>query len=229
MSTMGLRRVGCAVAAVLLLASCSSASPDGLVVPAAATATDDPATSATPRPTVTWDLSPPSASDSPTTSTSTSTATSTSAPPTQSSPAKAPPRTPTATARPNAFGQVSFYSARDNNPSGSRRIAFTNVLHKQAGGTGTFEDPLTMAAGNGQMLLGTKVYVPFLQRYFILEDLCPDCANGHIQLWTGEETDSGITACERSLTRFSSYQVNPPNGLPVIAGDLYQNGRCFKP
>jgi hypothetical protein len=223
---MGLRRVGCAVAAVLLLASCSNESPDGLQVPAAATASDT-TTSTTPRPTVTWDLSPPSSSDSPTTSTSTST--STSAPPSQSSPAKAPPRGPTATFRPNAFGQISFYSARDNSPPGSRQIAFTNVLHKQAGGTGTFEDPLTMAAGNGQMLLGTKVYVPFLQRYFILEDQCPDCANGHIQLWTGEETDSGITACERSLTRNSSYQVGPPAGLPVVAGDLYQNGSCFRP
>ncbi|MFD1048167.1 hypothetical protein ACFQ1S_22815, partial [Kibdelosporangium lantanae] len=191
---------------------------------------DDSATSTTPRPTVSWDLSPPSSSDTPPPSTSTSTSTSTTPPPPPTTPEKAaPPRTPTVTAKPNAFGQLSFYSARDNNPPGSRQIAFTNVLHRQAGGTGTFEDPITMAAGNGQMFLGTKVYVPFLQRYFILEDQCPDCANGHIQLWTGEETDSGITACERSLTRSGSYQVNPPNGLPVIPGDLYQNGRCFKP
>jgi hypothetical protein len=210
------------------LTSCSSESPDGLRVPAAATA-EDTTTSATPRPTVTWDLSPPSSSDTPPPSTSTSTSASTPAPPAQSTPAKAPPRGPTVTATPNAFGQISFYSARDNNPSGSRQIAFTNVLHKQAGGTGTFEDPLTMAAGRGQMLLGTKVYVPFLQRYFILEDQCPDCANGHIQLWTGEETDNGIIACERALARSASYQVNPPAGLPVVAGDLYQSGRCYRP
>jgi hypothetical protein len=228
---MGLRRVGCAVAAGLLLTSCASDPTSGLTVPAAATADDTTPSSTTPRPTETWDLSAPSSSDAPPPATSSSTSTPPSTPPTPStpsSPAKAPPR-PTVTPAPNAFGQVSFYSAKDNSPSGSRRIAFTNVLHRQAGGTGTFEDPLTMAAGNGQMFPGTKVYVPFVQRYFILEDICSDCANGHIRLWTGEDTDAGITACERSLARNTSYQVNPPAGLAVVPGDLYENGRCFRP
>ncbi|TCO49706.1 hypothetical protein EV192_11476 [Actinocrispum wychmicini] len=129
----------------------------------------------------------------------------------------------------NALGAIGYYSARDNSPAGTRAIAFPNSRHREAGGTGTFDDPLTLAAGKGQMAVGTKVYVPDVQRYFVMEDLCSFCANGDILLWAGAATDSGVSACERSLTRNSlrRYEVDPPAGLPVAAGDLYQNGRCF--
>jgi hypothetical protein len=195
-----------------------------LTVPAAATSSDTADASSTPE----------TSSSSPTSS-STTTSTSSAAPPpsptTTSKKAPAQPAVPPVKFVANALGEITFFSARDNDPPGSRAIAFTNVLHKQAGGTGTFEDPLTLAAGNGQMLPGTKVYVPDVKRYFVLEDICSSCANGHIGLWAGAATDNGVLACEDSLTHdgFRPYEVNPPPGLTVIPGDLYQNGRCFKP
>jgi 3D (Asp-Asp-Asp) domain-containing protein len=196
-----------------------------LTVPAAATSSD------------TTDASSTRETSSSTPTSSSTTSTTTAAPPpsptTTSKKAPAapqPPAGPTAKFVANAFGPITFFSARDNDPPGSRAIAFTNVLHKRAGGTGTFEDPLTLAAGNGQMLPGTKVYVPDVKRYFILEDICSSCANGHIDLWAGPATDNGVLACEDSLTHDGSrpYEVNPPPGLTVIPGDLYQNGRCFQ-
>jgi 3D (Asp-Asp-Asp) domain-containing protein len=144
-------------------------------------------------------------------------------------PAARPPAAPPQQSSPNASGQITFYGAADNDPPGSREIAYPNVLHGQAGGTGTFDDPTTFAAQQGQFQPGTKIYVPDVKRYFILEDSCADCRGSHIDLWAGAATDRGIIRCEDSLTRNGSrpYQLNPPTGLPVSPGDLYSNGHCF--
>jgi 3D (Asp-Asp-Asp) domain-containing protein len=132
-------------------------------------------------------------------------------------------------ASPNASGPITFYAAADNDPAGSREIAFPG-LHREAGGTGTFADPLTFAAAKGVFKPGTKVYVPDVQRYFVLEDSCATCSGPHIDLWTGPAVDSGVIRCEESLTKSGSrpYQVNPPAGLPVVAGDLYRGGKCYQ-
>jgi 3D (Asp-Asp-Asp) domain-containing protein len=135
---------------------------------------------------------------------------------------------PTAVA--NASGPITFYAARDNDPPGSRVIAYP-TLHREAGGTGTFADPLTFAAAAGSFKPGTKIYVPDVQRYFILEDSCAGCSGSQVDLWAGPATDVGVIACEQSLTRAGSraYQVNPPVGLRALTGDLYRDGRCFAP
>ncbi|WP_273935009.1 hypothetical protein [Kutzneria chonburiensis] len=144
------------------------------------------------------------------------------------SPPAAPPTSQQSS--PNASGQITFYGAADNDPPGSRDIAYPGVLHGQAGGTGTFEDPITFAAQDGRFAPGTKIYVPDVRRYFILEDSCASCSGSHIDLWTGSANDRGIVRCEDSLTRNGSrpYQLNPPAGLAVSPGDLYQNGHCFR-
>jgi 3D (Asp-Asp-Asp) domain-containing protein len=129
----------------------------------------------------------------------------------------------------NASGPITFYAAADNDPAGSREIAFPG-LHREAGGTGTFADPLTFAAAKGVFEPGTKVYVPDVQRYFVLEDSCASCSGSHIDLWTGPAVDDGVIRCEESLTRDGTrpYQVNPPAGLPVTPGDLYRGGKCYQ-
>jgi 3D (Asp-Asp-Asp) domain-containing protein len=184
-------------------------------------------------------LAPPSLTPSTTAPTSTSaspTPAPTSSVPTTPPPASttAPKKTtkppaPKAEASPNASGPITFYAAADNDPAGSREIAFPG-LHREAGGTGTFADPLTFAAAKGVFKPGTKVYVPDVQRYFILEDSCATCAGSHIDLWTGPAVDSGVIRCEEALTRSGArpYQVNPPAGLPVVAGDLYLGGKCYQ-
>jgi hypothetical protein len=144
------------------------------------------------------------------------------APPAQSSPP---------TAAPNTFGRINFYGARTNDPRGSRDIAFPKVMHGKAGGTGTFEDPLTFAAREGAFKLGTKIYVPEVKRYFVLEDLCPQCSGAGVNLWAGPADDSGLVDCIRSLARSGDrpYVADPPAGLQVVPGDLYQSGRCYQP
>nr|WP_052477846.1 hypothetical protein [Kibdelosporangium sp. MJ126-NF4]CEL14413.1 hypothetical protein [Kibdelosporangium sp. MJ126-NF4]CTQ88778.1 hypothetical protein [Kibdelosporangium sp. MJ126-NF4] len=151
--------------------------------------------------------------------------------PTAAPPTTAPPANPVAPPAATATGKVSFYGARTNDPPGSRTIAYTDVLHKQAGGTGTFTDPITFAAGTDRFKPGTKIYVPDLKRYFILEDLCPDCSGTAIVLWTGAATDSGSVTCQKALagTDLRQYEIGPPADRPLVPGDLYQNGQCFQP
>lgn len=213
------------VAAVVLSACTATPPPVGLVVPTMSVGDyDTPSTSRTIDPSTSSE--PPAPMPAPAVSSSSRPAS-----PPRTSAAPPPPSTPQVTFVANAQGRIGYYSARDNSPPNSRSIAFPNARHRQAGGTGTFDDPITLAAGNGQMVVGTRVYVPDVRRYFVAEDLCSFCSNGDIVLWTGESTDSGITACERSLLRngLRPYEVNPPPGLPVVPGDLFQNGRCFTP
>jgi 3D (Asp-Asp-Asp) domain-containing protein len=186
-------------------------SSDAFVPPLTTSTEASPSTSATPAPASSTTTAPP-----PSTTTST--------------PKKSTkPPAPKADAAPNASGPITFYAAADNDPAGSREIAFPG-LHREAGGTGTFADPLTFAAAKGVFKPGTKVYVPDVQRYFILEDSCATCSGPHIDLWTGSAVDSGVIRCEESLTKSGSrpYQVNPPAGLPVVAGDLYRGGKCYQ-
>jgi hypothetical protein len=69
----------------------------------------------------------------------------------------------------------------DNTPPGSATISHP-VLHKKAGGKGTYADPVTVAVGhsivNGRDILdykkGTRFYIPNVRKYFIVEDTCGD-------------------------------------------------------
>jgi 3D (Asp-Asp-Asp) domain-containing protein len=139
--------------------------------------------------------------------------------------------TTTTVAPRQTVGVVTFYSAFDKNPSGSLLIAFPTVLHGLAGGSGSYEDPVTFAAGPGTFAPGTRIYVPDLDRYFVLEDLCASCGGTHIELWTGSALDEGIRTCAAQLgaRETRSYLLNPPPGLPVAAGPLYDGGECFRP
>ncbi|HEX2808086.1 MAG TPA: hypothetical protein VHN80_18130 [Kineosporiaceae bacterium] len=91
-----------------------------------------------------------------------------------------------ATARPsservltNAF--TTGYTWFDNTPRGSAQIS-APVLHRSAGGTGTYADPITLAVGHSNasgvdvldFAAGTRFYLPHVRRYFIVEDSCGD-------------------------------------------------------
>jgi hypothetical protein len=94
---------------------------------------------------------------------------------------------------------LTFYGANDNCLPGSR-IAYPH-LHRMAGGTGTFADPITFASFPGVLGLepGAIVYVPSLQKYFIFEDGCDECEEdwkkhkiGHLDLWIGPQNSELI-------------------------------------
>jgi hypothetical protein len=131
---------------------------------------------------------------------------------------------------------VTLYGARDNDPAGSREIAYPTV-HKQAGGTGTFADPITFATSKDELPIGTVIYYPYLKRYFVMEDQCVECEADwkkhvpHIDLWAGESTAAGIVTCENSLTQDGQTPVvvNPPANLPVVTTPLYDGRRCYSP
>jgi hypothetical protein len=153
------------------------------------------------------------------------------------SPAPSRPAPPPAPAGQTRSFAITYYGAADNDPPGSRAIAYSTV-HSQAGGTGTFRDPITFATDRTELPVGTVIYYAPLRRYFVMEDDCTECdeewrrsRSPHIDLWAGTATDSGIIRCENSLTRDgqSTVLVNPPGNLPVSPGQLYDNGRCVKP
>jgi hypothetical protein len=130
---------------------------------------------------------------------------------------------------------VTFYGAADNDPPGSTEIAHPNDRHQEAGGTGTYADPLSLAADPRALQVGTRVYYPPLRKYFVMEDDCAQCITDwrssrtpHIDLWTGNFSGRGIIACEDALTPDGrvAVELNPPPGRPVDTSPLYSGRGC---
>ncbi|MEV7634965.1 hypothetical protein AB0N71_02175 [Pseudarthrobacter enclensis] len=146
------------------------------------------------------------------------------------------------------------YTWHDNTPAGSATISHP-VLHKTAGGTGTFEDPLTIAVGHslatGEDVLdvpaGTRIYIPSVRRYFIVEDTCGDgndpengpChqgtnANGTnstiwIDMWIGGQSMSadGADSCASEVTGVKTAVFNPASNYAVAPGaGVIHDGKC---
>jgi 3D (Asp-Asp-Asp) domain-containing protein len=115
-----------------------------------------------------------------------------------------------------------MYGFPDNDPPDSATIA-NPVLHRQAGGIGTFGDPITFASDPKVIPFGTKIYVPFLHKYFIMEDICAEAVRhpgiSHVDLWAGgnaSTTVSALLAVEDANTRdAATIIVNPDPDHPV--------------
>lgn len=133
---------------------------------------------------------------------------------------------------------VTFYAAADNDPPGSSEIAHPNARHTTAGGTGTVADPLTLATDPAELPPGTVVYLPRLQKYFVMEDDCEGCITewrrshrGHVDLWTSPTADPRVIPCEEALTvdGTEAIEINPPPDRPVDPRPLYDaaSGRCW--
>ena len=131
---------------------------------------------------------------------------------------------------------VTFYGWADNSPPGGA-IAYPKsdghpTLHETAGGTGTYADPITFATDKAEFPVGTRLYVPFIEKYVIMEDDCVECDSDwtsghkwHIDLWMnsdGTETTSALASCEDRWTRDStSVEVDPPDGRTVTTTPLF--------
>lgn len=128
------------------------------------------------------------------------------------------------------------YTWYDNTPVGSATISHP-ILHKTAGGTGTYQDPITIAVGHstatGKDVLdfpaGTRIYLPDVRRYFIVEDSCGDgndpqggpCHQGTnvegtnstiwIDMWIGGQSMSsdGADNCASKVTNMRTAVFNP--------------------
>lgn len=148
---------------------------------------------------------------------------------------------------------VTAYTWYDNTPAGSPAISHP-VVHNEAGGTGTYEDPVTLAVGHskatGEDVLdipaGTRIYLPDVRRYFIVEDSCGDgpapekgpCHVGAdkngagslwIDMWIGgqEESASFVRECTRTVTGVFEVVFDPAKNYVVAPGSgVIHDGKC---
>ena len=146
---------------------------------------------------------------------------------------------------------VTLYGWPDNSPPGNA-IAYPKsdgnpTLHNVASGVGTYSNPITYATDKSELKVGTKVYYPFLHRYFIMEDDCVECDQDwtgsgpdggphlyHIDLWIGGQggNSNDVINCEDDLTQNSeAVIVNPPSNEPVDTTPLFNssNNKCYNP
>jgi hypothetical protein len=138
-----------------------------------------------------------------------------------------------------ATATITFYGWPDNSPPGNA-IAHP-VIHQVASGSGTWCDPTTFAtetSNNRRIPYGMKIYIPFLQQYFVREDDCSNCTGLWLDEWVGGTKNSNMNAvlkCEDTLTPNGQVQVilNPKSNMPVkFPGPLYTdnpppNGTCY--
>lgn len=153
-------------------------------------------------------------------------------PPDTSLPATPAPSAPAEEARLSAW--VTGYTFWDNTPPGSAVIA-RPVLHDEAGGTGTWDDPVTLAVGftgeTWHYLPGTRVYLPELRKYAVVEDLCGSCGKGydglpHVDLYIGgaEISAGDADACARAITAVQDILLHPAPDYPVHPGEVAKSG-----
>lgn len=146
---------------------------------------------------------------------------------------------------------ITWYGYNDNsgeteNQRGSAAIAYPKsdgypTIHSHATeGKGTYTDPITFAAPNknlkGSFPIGSVIYIPFVKKYFIVEDLCGDddpegCQKGtnHADLWMGPAqvlNASSLEQCEEKATPGGTVAVliNPSATLPVDTTQIYTSG-----
>jgi len=116
---------------------------------------------------------------------------------------------------------VTYYGWYDNTPPGCA-TAYSGC----AKGTGTYKNPITFASYTKEFPVGTIVYYPTVEKYFVMGDECQECEadwNGrgpdggphlyHLDLWIGGRggNEYDVINCEDGLT-----QGLPPNGAPLL-------------
>jgi Putative Ig domain len=151
----------------------------------------------------------------------------------------AQPAAPQATTNVQAF--MTLYGYADNSPPGTD-IAHP-CIHSQAGGTGTYADPITFATDVAELGWCTIIYVPYMERYFIHEDECSQCDqtwnSAHLyrfDMWAGGDASSlvqpgrkALLGCESTWTRGNSptdpsnptIEIDPPSNLPVVTASIF--------
>lgn len=130
---------------------------------------------------------------------------------------------------------VTFYGFDDNDDGDPTHLG-TDVISSAAVHSGanedlgTYERPGTLATDANFVAPGTKVYVPTLERYYVMEDTCVECSKDwlqskpHVDLYvTG--TGPELATCEDRLTKESTnIIIDPPPDLPVKTGSACQGG-----
>jgi hypothetical protein len=131
----------------------------------------------------------------------------------------------------NVSVYVTFYGYDDNDDGniahrGTAAISNPIIHSKAQEDLGTFDRPGTLAADIHFLSPGTRVYVPALHRYYIMEDTCRECTQDwedgklRIDLYV-DGRGKALAECEDRLTmEHAQIIVDPPRGLPVMRGKL---------
>jgi hypothetical protein len=136
---------------------------------------------------------------------------------------------------------MTMFGWPDNSPPGPD-IAYPGPAprHAQAGGVGTYDDPVTFASSPKEFRVGSRVYVPWLKKYFVMEDSCASCVSDwrrshrwHVDMWVGGEGGdvASVLACEDRLTANVTLVSNPARGLSVDSTPLFDSrtNTCYQP
>ena len=135
---------------------------------------------------------------------------------------------------------VTSFGFNDNDDGnghfGTAVIAHPTVHSQATESSGRFDDPITFASDAGEFAPGTMIYVPYLQKYFVMEDGCVACSedsdNGiaHVDLWMGpssRQPETVLRNCQNSITRSSAtIEVSPGSRRPVDTTPMFTDGRC---
>lgn len=149
-------------------------------------------------------------------------------------PSSGPDAAPLAGRERHVRAKVTSFTPGDNSPPG-RGISYP-IVHRQAGGIGTWENPVTMATGwkirNGKRRLdytpGSRVYLPHIKRYGIFEDACHTCGKTPrgVATWVDVWVD-GPRSCADTVEGYFTIVLNPKKGHPVARGNgVYSKGVC---
>jgi hypothetical protein len=147
--------------------------------------------------------------------------------------------------------RITWYGYNDNDCSsgtGCDTLAFPRndgwpVPHEKAiEASGAANDPITfataaMTSGSpSEFAPGTRIYVPHVQKYFVMEDQCTACATEwfdrkehHVDLWLGPASSSDKTAlrsCEDKLARTGQIIVNPSADYAVDTNPIFKDETC---
>ena len=124
---------------------------------------------------------------------------------------------------------VTFYGFDDNDDGNPAHLGTGIISNASIHGfanedLGTYERPGTLATDESFLAPGTIVYVPALQRYYVMEDTCVECSDDwsqnkrHVDLYVSG-TGPELAACEDRLTMESAtIVIDPPSDLPVKTG-----------
>jgi 3D (Asp-Asp-Asp) domain-containing protein len=134
---------------------------------------------------------------------------------------------------------LTFYGWPDNSPPGGA-IAYPKnggfaTVHNTAGGTGSYDDPITFATDQAELPVGTLLFAPVIEKYLVMEDDCAECdtdwsASGkwHIDVWmnsNGSADSNAVLACEDRWTQSSTVvEIGPPPGRAATAPPLFDAG-----
>lgn len=119
---------------------------------------------------------------------------------------------------------TTFYGWPDNSPPGAG-TAYDCGRGYTAGGSGTYDDPLTFATAPGEFNQCEVIYSSYLKKYLVFQDTCDQCTTDwssgqyHTDIWTGSSTSGGgqnQIDCEDNLTPNNQQVVrSPASNLPV--------------